>query len=69
VRNGVERVELNLRDSVRMATLTPATVVGVHDRKGSLESGKDADITIIDSDVVVKLTMVRGQVVYRADDQ
>jgi N-acetylglucosamine-6-phosphate deacetylase len=66
VRVGLERVGLNLRQSVRMATLTPAAVIGVDDRKGSLEPGKDADIVIIDSDVNVQLTMARGQVLYRA---
>jgi N-acetylglucosamine-6-phosphate deacetylase len=69
VRNGVERVGLGLRDSVHMATLTPATILGVHDRKGSLEAGKDADIVVMDSDVNVRLTMARGQVVYREDTQ
>ena len=38
------------------------------DRKGSLEPGMDADIVIMDADVNVRLTMARGQVVYRADD-
>jgi N-acetylglucosamine-6-phosphate deacetylase len=66
VRNGVERVGLDLRDSVRMATLTPATVMGVADRKGSLEAGKDADVAIMDAHANVRLTMARGQVVYRA---
>lgn len=67
VRNGMERVGLSLRDSVRMASLTPATVVGVDDRKGSLEPGKDADVVIMDADANVRLTMARGQVVYRAE--
>lgn len=66
VRNGVERVGLDLRDSMRMATLTPATVMGVADRKGSLEAGKDADVVIMDARANVRLTMARGQVVYRA---
>jgi N-acetylglucosamine-6-phosphate deacetylase len=66
VRNGMERVGLSLHDSVHMATLTPATVMGVDDRKGSLEAGKDADIVILDANASVKLTMARGQVVYRA---
>jgi N-acetylglucosamine-6-phosphate deacetylase len=69
VRNGFERVGLNLRDTVRMATLTPATIVGVAGRKGSLEKGKDADLVIMDANVNVQLTMARGQVVYRASDQ
>jgi N-acetylglucosamine-6-phosphate deacetylase len=67
VRNGVERVGLNLCDSVRMASLTPAMVVGVDDRKGSLEAGKDADIVIMDANASVNMTLARGQVVYRAE--
>jgi len=67
VRNGIERLGLSMRDSVRMATLTPATVIGVQDRKGSLEVGKDADVVILDADVNVQFTMARGQVVYRAE--
>jgi N-acetylglucosamine-6-phosphate deacetylase len=66
VRNGVERVGLSLRDSVRMASLTPATVLHVDGRKGSLERGKDADVVIMDAHANVKLTLARGQVVYRA---
>ena len=67
LRNGIERVGLSLRDSVRMATLTPATIVGVHNRKGSLEAGKDADIVIMDAKSEVKLTMARGRVLYQAE--
>jgi N-acetylglucosamine-6-phosphate deacetylase len=67
VRNGMERVGLSLRDSVRMASLTPATVVGVDDRKGSLEPGKDADLVIMDANANVRLTMARGRVVYREE--
>ncbi|NIM94063.1 MAG: N-acetylglucosamine-6-phosphate deacetylase [Anaerolineales bacterium] len=67
VRNGIERLGLSLQDSARMATLTPATVIGIEDRKGSIEKGKDADIVIIDEDVNVQLTMVRGSVLYRLE--
>ncbi len=69
VRNGIERVGLSLRDSVRMATLTPAKIVGVDDLKGSLDVGKDADIVIMDAKANVKLTMARGHVLYQAEDQ
>ena len=67
VRNGIERLGLSLRDSVRMATLTPATVMGVDDRKGSLERGKDADVVIMDANAEVKLTLARGHVVHRSE--
>jgi N-acetylglucosamine-6-phosphate deacetylase len=57
----------SLAEAVKMASLNPALVIGVADRKGSLEPGKDADLVIIDEQVNVYLTMVRGQEVYRAD--
>jgi N-acetylglucosamine-6-phosphate deacetylase len=50
-----------------MATLTPASIIGVDDRKGSLEVGKDADIVIVDEKVNVQLTVARGEVVYQAE--
>jgi len=57
----------SLAEAVKMASLNPALVIGVADRKGSLEPGKDADLVIIDEQVNVYLTMVRGQEVYHAD--
>jgi len=57
----------SLAEAVKMASLNPALVIGVADRKGSLEPGKDADLVIIDEEVNVYLTMVKGQEVYRAD--
>ena len=43
-------VGIPLVEAVRMTTLTPARIVGVADRKGSLEAGKDADIAIWNED-------------------
>lgn len=67
VRNAVERIGLGLPDAVRMASLTPASVIGGDDRKGSLEAGKDADIVVMDGSANVKLTLARGRQVFRAD--
>jgi imidazolonepropionase-like amidohydrolase len=36
-------------DAVKMITLNPAWIIGVEDRVGSLDAGKDADITIWNS--------------------
>jgi N-acetylglucosamine-6-phosphate deacetylase len=60
----VDRVGVPLRDAIRMATLTPATIIDADNRKGSLEPGKDADLVVIDEDVNVYLAMVRGEIVY-----
>lgn len=39
-------VGIPLVEAIRMTTLTPARVIGVDERKGSLAAGKDADIAI-----------------------
>ena len=41
----VEQVGISVAEAVRMASLTPARVIGVDDRKGSIAAGKDADIS------------------------
>lgn len=49
-------------DAVRMSSETPARIIGVQDRKGTLAKGKDADIVFYDADVELKFVMRRGQV-------
>jgi len=67
VGNIVRSAGCPLAQAVKMASLNPAVLIGVADRKGSLEPGKDADLVIIDEDVNVYLTMVKGRVVYRTE--
>ena len=64
VRNGINQVGLSLVDAVRMSTLTPAKIIGIDNRKGSIEKGKDADITIFDKDINIKNTISRGKMVF-----
>ena len=65
VHNLVDLVGVTLPNAVRMATLTPATIIGLNGHKGSIEPGKDADLVVIDDAIHVHLTVVRGQVVFR----
>ncbi|MGQ9682448.1 MAG: N-acetylglucosamine-6-phosphate deacetylase [Anaerolineae bacterium] len=60
-----ELVHVPLAAAIRMATLTPATIIDVNKRKGSIEPGKDADLVVIDQQLEVHMTMVRGKVVYQ----
>jgi len=62
LRVAIESMDLALPDAFRMASLTPATILGVADRKGSLETGKDADVAILDDDLRVVHTVARGRV-------
>ncbi|HVO40645.1 MAG TPA: N-acetylglucosamine-6-phosphate deacetylase [Spirochaetia bacterium] len=63
VRTMKEAAGVPLPEAVRMMTLTPARVMGVQARKGSLAPGKDADIILFDDDIRVRLVMARGRVV------
>ncbi len=65
VRNGIDQVGLLLVDSIRMSSLTPAKIIGVDNRKGSLEKGKDADITIFDKNIKVVKTIGRGKIIFQ----
>jgi len=67
VGNVTRSTHCTLAEAVQMATLNPARVIGVVDRKGSLEPGKDADVVIVDEEVNVYLTLVRGREAYRDD--
>lgn len=58
-----QQVGIPLVEAVRMTTLTPARVIGVADRKGSLESGKDADIAIFNEDFTTWGVVIGGQAV------
>lgn len=56
---------VSLVDAVYMASLLPATLCGVADRKGSLEKGKDADLALLNEDFSVFMTIRGGEVGYR----
>jgi len=67
VRNVMHRVGLSLQDTIRLATLNPATLLGIDTHKGTIEPGKDADLVALDDQMQVVLTMVEGEVVYQAN--
>lgn len=55
-----------LHECVNCASLNPATTLGVADKKGSLEVGKDADIIITDAEFKVNKTIIGGEIRYEA---
>lgn len=52
-----------LGDAIRMTSETPAEIMGVSDRKGSLQKGKDADIVILDKKLNVRAVCQNGKFV------
>lgn len=64
--NVYKNSNIPLYECVNCASLNPAMAIGVADRKGSLELGKDADIVITDENFEIKKTIIRGDTKYEA---
>lgn len=64
VKNVRDNTSLPFWKVVAAASLNPARAIGVADRKGSLEAGKDADIIITDSDFNIVKTIIGGEIKY-----
>ena len=58
--------DIPLYECVNCASLNPAAVIGMDKTKGSLETGKDADIIITDSNFEVQKTIIAGEIKYEA---
>ncbi|KAJ8297912.1 hypothetical protein KUTeg_024443 [Tegillarca granosa] len=54
--------------AVEAATLHPAELLGITDKKGTLDFNTDADFILIDDQLNVKLTFINGQVVWSCQD-
>ncbi len=55
-----------LYECVNGASLNPATAIGIADKKGSIEIGKDADIIVTNESFEVQKTIIGGEVRYEA---
>ncbi len=64
--NVYQNSNIPLHECVNGATLNPATAIGVADRKGSLEIGKDADIIVTDAQFEIQKTIIGGTIRYEA---
>ena len=67
VRYGVDR-----KEALKALTLNPAQMLGLGERLGSIEPGKDADLVVFKGDPLeltspVEMVIVEGNVVYRRE--
>ncbi len=67
VYNLVNHLGIKLNDAVRMASLSSARAIGIDDKKGSIEIGKDADMIIFDEKLNILNTIVNGEIRYYKD--
>ncbi len=54
----------SLSDAIDTVTLNPARILGIDNRKGTLEEGKDADIVVMDPDFNIKHSIIAGKLVF-----
>ena len=64
--NAFTNSSIPLHECVNCASLNPATVLGIADRKGSIEVSKDADIIITDDNFNIVKTIIAGEVKYES---
>ncbi|GKX31566.1 N-acetylglucosamine-6-phosphate deacetylase [Vallitalea longa] len=64
VYNFTKYTEYELEKVIDLVTINQAKYIGVDDRKGSLEIGKDADIAVIDDELNIYYTIGKGKTLY-----
>jgi len=63
IQTAVNKAGIPLEDASRMASETPARIMGIYDRKGSIAAGKDADMMIFTPDLELKQVVQMGRTV------
>ncbi|MGL5757024.1 MAG: N-acetylglucosamine-6-phosphate deacetylase [Paraclostridium sp.] len=65
VKNFYENTNLNINEAVHLASLNPAKSLGIDNKKGSLDIGKDADIAIFDNDLNCTMSISNGEIIFK----
>ncbi|WP_219416265.1 N-acetylglucosamine-6-phosphate deacetylase [Pseudonocardia nigra] len=60
VRRAVHDAGLPIEDAIAMAATTPARLLGLDDRIGTIAPGLDADLVVLDADLTVERVFAKG---------
>ncbi|MFB9832193.1 N-acetylglucosamine-6-phosphate deacetylase [Actinoallomurus acaciae] len=66
VRHAVRHVGVPIVDAAAAASTTPAALLGIADRTGSIQPGKDADLAVLSADLHTEAVIARGALVHGA---
>ena len=61
VKNGVEKVGIPLPEALRMASLYPASLMGLQKKSGSIEAGAKADLILLDDQLNCRQVIIDGE--------
>ncbi|MBR2871528.1 MAG: N-acetylglucosamine-6-phosphate deacetylase [Clostridia bacterium] len=65
IKNLVLKLDVPFTDAIDYATINPAKNLKIDDKVGSIKQGKNADLTVLDGEFNVLLTIRDGNVVYK----
>ena len=65
MRKAVKEMDIPLESAVKCATVNPAKAIGIDDKYGSLEVGKQADVVLLDKDLEIQYIIKAGELVYK----
>lgn len=68
LKNIISYTGCSLEDAIEMASVNPAKQLNIYERKGSIAVGKDADIVILDKDMDVYMTLCRGGLSFKREE-
>jgi N-acetylglucosamine-6-phosphate deacetylase len=52
-------------EAINSASKNPAVLLGIYDKKGSIDINKDADLIVFDEDYSIYATIIGGKIVYK----
>ncbi len=61
MRTAVLSMGISLETAVKCAAVNPAKSIGIYDRYGSIETGKTADLVVLDKELLIKQVFNRGE--------
>ena len=63
IKNMRKHTGASVEEVIKMVTSTPAKAIGLYSERGSIESGKIADLVVLDNDLNVKGVFLEGNIV------
>jgi N-acetylglucosamine-6-phosphate deacetylase len=63
IQNMIQFTDSSLTSAIKLATINPANILGIGDKKGTIEIGKDADLVILGEDFSIKSTLIAGKLI------
>ena len=67
-KNMIHYTNCTMQDLIKMTAENPAKELGIFNRKGSIQVGKDADLVILNDQMDVEMTFCRGNLAFKKED-